>query len=249
MCRLLIFGGTTEGRVLAEHCVRSGIPVCVSVTTPLGAQLLPEGVRICTGALDTDGMCRLMQALSPRLVVDATHPFARAASENIRTAAARCGIRCERLCRESAPIPYGECVPDMDCLLARLREIQGHILCTLGSKALPALTAVPDYAGRFWIRALPPARESCLALGFRESHLLLLQGPFSVAENITHIRRSDAAVLLSKESGSAGGFPEKCEAARQCGIRMLTLLRPPEAGLSYAQILSLPDLEGGIHAR
>ena len=245
MCRLLLFGGTTEGRALAEYCANAGISVCVSVTTPLGAQLLPQGVRVCTGALDAAGMAALMQTLSPALVIDATHPFAREASGNIRTAANALGIRCERLCRERSDIPYGESVQDMEVLLARLRGWEGNILSTLGSKALPALTVLPDHRERLWIRALPSAREAALALGIPPSHLLLAQGPFSVEENNAHIRQSGAAVLVSKESGRAGGFPEKCEAARRCGISMLTLLRPPDTGLTFSRILALLKEEGG----
>ena len=40
--RLVIFGGTTEGRVLAEKAAALKIPVIVSVSTEYGAELLKE---------------------------------------------------------------------------------------------------------------------------------------------------------------------------------------------------------------
>ena len=45
--KLLIFGGTTEGRVLAERAAALGAEVTVSVATPLGAEELAglDGVR------------------------------------------------------------------------------------------------------------------------------------------------------------------------------------------------------------
>ena len=45
MCRILIFGGTTEGRLLAEYCMQQEIAVCVSVVSGYGADLLPVGWR------------------------------------------------------------------------------------------------------------------------------------------------------------------------------------------------------------
>lgn len=38
--KILIFGGTTEGRLLAQALSRQGLPAAVSVATPLGAQEL-----------------------------------------------------------------------------------------------------------------------------------------------------------------------------------------------------------------
>ena len=56
--RLLIFGGTTEGRVLAQQAGELGAEVTVSVATELGAEELYglEDVRILTGRLDRSGM-------------------------------------------------------------------------------------------------------------------------------------------------------------------------------------------------
>lgn len=42
MSEVLIFGGTTEGRLLAEFCAAKGIRAAVSVTTDYGAELLPR---------------------------------------------------------------------------------------------------------------------------------------------------------------------------------------------------------------
>ena len=41
--RVLIFGGTTEGRVLSQWCAENGISADVSVTTDYGARLLGCG--------------------------------------------------------------------------------------------------------------------------------------------------------------------------------------------------------------
>ena len=40
--KILIFGGTTEGRLLAQALSQRGLPATVSVATPLGAQELSD---------------------------------------------------------------------------------------------------------------------------------------------------------------------------------------------------------------
>ena len=46
MSEMLIFGGTTEGRELAEFCDKRNIPVSICVTTDYGARLLPKSRNI-----------------------------------------------------------------------------------------------------------------------------------------------------------------------------------------------------------
>ena len=95
MCRLLIFGGTTEGRLLAEHCSKSGISADVSVATEYGAELLPEDVNVLCGRLETEEMTALILKNGYIMVVDATHPYAVEATKNIKAACGFCGkARC-----------------------------------------------------------------------------------------------------------------------------------------------------------
>ncbi|MDE5564649.1 MAG: precorrin-6A/cobalt-precorrin-6A reductase, partial [Oscillospiraceae bacterium] len=115
---------------------------------------------------------------------------------------------------------------------------EGSILSTLGSKSLSALTAVRDYAARLWVRVLPAEGtiEHCRSLGFPETHILLGKGPFTIEQNVQHIRQSGAGLLVTKESGSTGGYPEKLAAAKQCGIPVVTLLRESETGYTLEEI-------------
>ena len=52
--KILIFGGTTEGRLLAEFCEKERIPVWVSVVSRYGEELLKEStfVRVHQGAMN-----------------------------------------------------------------------------------------------------------------------------------------------------------------------------------------------------
>ena len=118
----------------------------------------------------------------------------------------------------------------MNGLIQYLNGSEKRILSTLGSKELPVLTKVKNYRERICVRVLPAEgiEEHCRSLGF--AHIIVGKGPFSEEENIEHIRQSGAEILVTKESGAAGGFPEKASAAKKCGAEFAVLLRPAETG-------------------
>ena len=97
--RLLIFGGTTEGRVLAEKAAALGAEVTVSVATPLGAEELAglAGVRARVGRLDESAMEPLLADFDA--CVDATHPYAKLVTAAVREACENTGTPLRRLLR------------------------------------------------------------------------------------------------------------------------------------------------------
>ena len=217
MCRILIFGGTTEGREIAEYCAEKGITAAVSVATVYGAELLPksECIKKLVGRLDADGMKKLITELECKAVIDATHPYAEEVTKNIRTACSGTGVHCYRLIRSTEEL--SDCIKagNMDELVKILNSSDKKVLSTLGSKELPKLAEVRNFNERIWIRALPveDVRKICIELGFCEDRLILEKGPFTVEQNVEHIRKSGAELLVTKESGAVGGFPEKLKAA------------------------------------
>lgn len=237
MCKVLIFGGTAEGRKLAEFCLENSIDAVSSVATAIGLEQLPACARVTVGRLDREQMAQLIKR-NFSLVVDATHPYAVEASANIRAACENTGAVYYRVVRESGSIEYGETVSDPKQLIGRLNSIGGVILSTLGSKEAAALTAVSDYSRRVWLRILPNPEniEYCVSLGFDKARIIAQKGPFTLEQNREHIRKSSAAVLVTKNSGSAGGYPEKVSAARECGIKLITIGRPNESGISLEKM-------------
>ncbi|MBR5088269.1 MAG: precorrin-6A/cobalt-precorrin-6A reductase, partial [Ruminiclostridium sp.] len=115
------------------------------------------------------------------------------------------------------------------------------ILSTLGSKEIPLLTAVNDRKRRVWIRALPAPglAGQCEGCGFDPSHIITGKPPFSEEENIGHIKQSCAEILVTKECGTAGGYPEKIAAAAKCGIETITVTRPRESGHTFAELTEI----------
>ena len=103
MCKILLFGGTTEGRMLSEFLVNNRIPSVVCAATAYGGSLSAssEEVRVLAERLDAAEMTALMQTEQPELVIDATHPYAAEVTENIQQAAKKAGIEYLRVLRET----------------------------------------------------------------------------------------------------------------------------------------------------
>ncbi len=240
MCELLIFGGTTEGRELAEFCCEKHILSAVCVATEYGAELLPDSeyLRIITGRLDSSGMERLISELQCKRVVDATHPYATEVTANIKKACEAAKIPYYRLLRSSSETAECRKVKDMEQLLELLNSTDKTVLSTLGSKEIPKLTAMNNYTERLWVRVLPNEDiiRQCETLGIAKERVLAEKGPFSVERNTEHLKLSGAEILVTKESGAAGGFPEKIEAAKLCEAEVIVLERPNEKGYTLGKI-------------
>ena len=244
MCRVMIFGGTTEGRVLAEYCHEKGISAWISVATGYGKMVLPESryLHIHESPMDACEMETFIRQQGITLVLDATHPYAAAVSQNIRRACGQAGIKLIRVIRESAPGWDGSQEPEnilwagsAEKAVSFLNDRPGNILVTTGSKELSFYTALDSFENRVFARVLPslPVISACEQLGIKGKHLIAMQGPFSVEMNRSMIKQYHIRYLVTKEAGNAGGFLEKIRAAEECGITAVVIGRPvQEEGLS-----------------
>lgn len=239
MYKVLLFAGTIEGRMVAEFLRKHEIRTWVCVATEYGGSLISEDavIHVSEERLDQQQMEALMRKLEGVLVVDATHPYAAEVTANIRNAAERTGCEYLRLLREAEE---GDgCshiyVDSVQKAAEWLNEHEGAALLTTGSKELAAFTRVKDYEKRLYARvlSLPKVAAQCAELGFTGKHLICMQGPFSVEMNRAMIRQYQIKYLVTKDTGAAGGFPEKEEAARDTGAVLLVIGRPvKETGLS-----------------
>ena len=94
---VILFAGTTEGRLLAEYLQELDQPFVICVATGYGRDLLEDISRpdengcmeIRQGRLDVTEMERMFDELRPELVIDATHPYAVAVTQNIKMACSK----------------------------------------------------------------------------------------------------------------------------------------------------------------
>lgn len=241
--KLLILGGTTEGRELAETLSQRGYEVTVSVATDYGGELLRGlNVHVLIGRMNREEMEQHFAQNGYAQIIDATHPYAVIVSQNAQAAAKRCGLLYRRLIRPEGTLgDWWQSVPDIPAAVEALQSMKGNILLTTGSKDLAAFTAIEGYQERIWPRILASQASLGLALeaGFPSSHIIAMQGPFSAQLNEALIRQFHIHILVTKRSGSAGGFAEKAEAVQRTGIKMLVVERPSaERGETMEEILN-----------
>ena len=141
MRRILIFGGTTEGRLLAQALSRRGVPAAVSVATVLGAEELSglPGITPLVGRRTAEEMAALLSGYDK--CVDATHPYAREVSANIRSACRSAGVPLRRLLRRRSELPPGSILagsPEEAAQLLQFRE--GNVLLAIGAKGVSAFS-------------------------------------------------------------------------------------------------------------
>ena len=229
--RVLLFGGTAEGHSLARRLAQAGLAVTCSVATAYGEAVLEPtpGLTVHVGRMDADQMAAEM-AKGYTCVVDATHPYADRVSENIRRAAERAGLPYYRLLRprEAAEgVLWADSPADAARMLA---DLPGNVLLTTGSKDLKTFTQVPDYQTRLYVRVLPSLESlsAALDLGYPAAHILCMQGPFPEKLNAALLEAVDAKILVTKDTGKAGGFPEKAAAAQSAGAKLLVIRRPTQ---------------------
>lgn len=248
MCRILIFGGTTEGRLLAEYCHQQEIEAYVSVVSGYGADLLPESeyLHVLSGRMAGEAMEGFMKRASIRAVFDATHPYAAEATRNIKEACGRARVSYLRVTRESAAAenPGGDSgkgpaaafasqvvyVHSVEEAVGYLKDREGDILVATGSKELAAYTALPGYEERLYVRVLPScaAISACEDIGIRGKRIIAMQGPFSEEMNRAMMRQLGVRYLVTKEAGTAGGFLEKLSAAEALSVTAVVIGRPLE---------------------
>lgn len=242
MCEFLVFAGTSEGRALCEALLCYPVRLTACAATEYGGSLLPKHERLCVlpGELERTGMRALMEHRRFSCVCDATHPFARQASENIKAACEESGTPYLRILRPRSKDRDGIWVQGHRAAADYLAAREGNILLTTGSRNLRDYTAIPGWERRLYIRILPALEPmgQALELGFSPGKIIAMQGPFSQEFNLALLRQVDARFLVTKDSGAAGGLPQKLAAAKEAGAQALIIGRPPqEPGMTLRQAL------------
>lgn len=242
MNKIVLFGGTTEGRLLCDFLEDQQIPASVFVATAYGKSLLQkqyQWLEIHSGRLQRDEMQQQLEQEQPLAVVDATHPYATAVTETIKQVCAATGIAYYRVLRPREAAADCHYFSSLMELMLWLRRTEGVIFSTLGSKELHAFQLLPDYEERVVARVLPDeaALAQCSRLHLKKRQIIAAQGPFSRELNRQMFLDWKAAVLVTKESGKFGGFLEKIAAARDCGMEIAVLERPQsEQGFTLEEI-------------
>ncbi len=231
---VIVIAGTTESRQVIERETALGCRVLATVATDLGAKMLEKyPVDVHVGRMDYEGFVTFFRKHPCKKVVDASHPFAKIVTETVQKAAKTAGIPYERYVRPELDYHYDQIhrVADAEEAIAALNQMEGNVLLTTGANTAGAyLRGVTDSEKRVYVRVLDTelSHDACQKAGYDDSHVIYEMPPYNLEDNLRVIRETNAAVLVSKDSGKTGGVDVKVEACRKTGIPVILIGRPAE---------------------
>ncbi len=250
MDKVLIFAGTTEGRDIADWLAASGISVSARVVTEYGTTRYSDRVDVQRGSLGgAEGIADFVRSEGYGLVIDCTHPYATSISAHVKEGAATTGAEYIRVRRKDSPDTAGIVpVASLDEAIDYLMDKEGNILSTTGSKEVDKYTRIPGYRERVTARVLstPESVAHCAECGFQGKNLIAAQGPFSEDMDYATIRQCNARYVVTKESGTVGGFEEKLSAARRAGAELVVITRPEDDGVTPEEAVKMLSERFGI---
>ena len=239
MKKIIIFSGTTEGRTLSTLLTQRRIPHVVCVASAYGGEMMEDSTfaELHIGRMDAEEMKQFLSARisgAEGMVVDATHPYATEVTANIKLAAEAQGVPYLRVVRGASDVAPGDMAvySDIRACAEAMDQTSGNILLTTGSKELRAYCAVvsEETRKRTYVRVLPTmsSLEQCISEGIEGDHIIAMHGPFTRECNEAILRQYDIRHLVTKDSGTAGGFLAKAEAAEAATVQLHVIARPVE---------------------
>lgn len=246
--RVLVFGGTSEGRIIASRISEKGYETWLSVATDYGketAEVHLNGVKIISGKMPETEIEYLMRSRRFSCVIDATHPYAVHISKSIKTAAENTDTKLVTVKREVERGPSDESIMFFDTItdiIDYLNSTDGRVFFATGSNAAEEYSRLRNLSDRAAVRILPSA-DAVVRMkdaGFSSRNIICMQGPFSYEMNLACFRFSGAEYLVTKSSGETGGFDEKISAAEKLGMKVLVAAPPlQEDGISVDDVINM----------
>lgn len=222
--RLLILGGTTEARRLAERLKdRKDLSITLSLAgRTKDPAPLPVPTRV-GGFGGADGLADYLKAEGVDMLIDATHPYAAIISANAAQAARAAGVPLLALRRAPWTPQEGDrwtMVPDMEAAVAALGDTPRRVFLALGRKELAPFEAAPQHA--YVIRSVDPVEPP---LAVPDATYILARGPFTQADDDALLAAHRIDALVCKNSGGKA-TSGKLAAARERGLPVFMVERP-----------------------
>ncbi|MEE1930051.1 cobalt-precorrin-6A reductase [Streptomyces sp. TRM 70351] len=237
--RVLVLGGTGEGRRLAEALADvAGVRVVSSVAGRVRGGPQPAGEVRTGGFGGAGGLAAWLVRNRVGCVVDATHPFAAVVSAHAAQAAAGTGVPLLALRRPGWTPGAGDRWVDAGSMAEAAGALAGlgeRVFLSVGRQQAGAFAGLDGHW--FLLRAVEPPQPPLP----RRRTVVLARGPFTVAGELALLREHRIEVLVSKDSGG-GATRAKLTAARLLGLPVVLVRRPPLP----EGVASVPDVAGAV---
>ena len=222
---ILVFGGTTEGRICVKVLDEAGSPFYYSTKGTEQNVSSHNGIRL-TGAMEKDAMLQFCKDHKIHMIVDAAHPFAEHLHTTIYQVSQLCEIPVVRYERSYPELSDNDivCSSYSDAVLRMKKDGVKRLLALTGVKTISHLKDY-WYDNECFFRILnrKESFEMASKEGFPSENLLMYDEGVSVSELI---RELSPDAIITKESGETGGFEEKEKAASENAIPLYVVARP-----------------------
>jgi precorrin-6A/cobalt-precorrin-6A reductase len=223
MIRVLILGGTTEARLLGERlAVRGDLDITLSLAGRT-ATPVPHAVPVRIGGFGgADGLADYLVKERVDALIDATHPYATAISENAIIAARKAGVAFVALRRPAWRRVDGDRWTEVDNTAAAahaLGEQPRRVFVALGRNDLAPFIAAPQHFYLF--RSVDPINPP---LPLPDVSYITARGPFSEMHDGALMTEYCIDVVISKNSGGSAAYG-KIAAARALGAEVIMIGR------------------------
>ena len=224
MRNILILGGTTDARRLAERlATRDDLATTLSLAGRTAAPAaLPVPVR-SGGFGGAEGLAAYLKTERIAVLIDATHPYAAVISANAARAAAIAGTSLVAFRRP----PWERCegdrwveAADVAEAVRELGKKPRRVFLALGRKEIAPFAQAPQHD--YLVRSVDPIDPP---LAVPHASYILARGPFSEADDRALLAAHAIEVVVSKNSGGNATYG-KIAAARALGIDVIMLRRP-----------------------
>lgn len=232
---ILVFGGTTEGKITSDLLTRIGEEHLYATKTRVKQVIEAE---MLVGALDNLEMQKTCKQRGVKLIIDAAHPFAEVLHRTIYQVSQELDIPVLRFNRE---------YPDLSTLkglrlfssfeemnTALENEDKKNVLALTGVQTINHFKSVWDSQNIYFrILDTPLSYKKGIATGIDESRLLPAPAKIQKEGLRNLIKTHNAQILLTKESGGSGYFNEKYELSQEYDIPLWVIKLPVQQNFKY----------------
>ncbi|BBZ69955.1 precorrin-6A reductase [Mycobacterium paraseoulense] len=218
--RVLLLGGTAEGRALAK-ALHPGVDIVSSLAGRVPDPALPVGPVRIGGFGGVEGLRRWLLDEHIDAVIDATHPFAATMTAHAGQVCAE--LRLPHLVLARPAWEPGDATvvkSDHEAAETVAKEHFSRVFLTTGRSGT---TAFADSDAWFLIRAVTEPDPASLP---RRHQLVLSRGPYHYDGELALLREHRIDALVTKNSG--GDMTRaKLDAAAAVGVPVVMVARPP----------------------
>jgi precorrin-6A/cobalt-precorrin-6A reductase len=222
--RILILGGTTEARRLAERLApRADLDVTLSLAGRT-SNPVPHSVPVRVGGFGgAEGLADHLTSERIDRLIDATHPYAAQMSANAAQAGRFAGVPLLALRRPAWRPVVGDRwteVADTYAAARTLGDAPRRVFLALGRNEIAAFVAAPQH--RYLVRSVDPVEPP---LAVPHATYIRARGPFREDDDRALLATHAIDVVVSKNSGGDAAYG-KIAAARALGVAVILLRRP-----------------------